>query len=201
MFGLMLAGVLAFGKSTRLVVSWTNPAVTHPGFHKVLVVGMSNNPGIRADFEDALAAKLTAPGLEAIAGNTLLLRPEGTKPNLDYLRAQVKENHIDAVLVSRLISAETKITYVPGQNYIYPYPYYRSFYGYYGEVYPAVYSPDYLREDTTVRVETNLYSTNSEEGELVWTAVSDTFNPRSAAKAIQGISQLVAGELKKQGLL
>jgi hypothetical protein len=82
-----------------------------------------------------------------------------------------------------------------------PYPYYRSFYGYYGTVYPVVYSPDYLREDTTVRVETNVYAVTSGEGELVWTGVSDTFNPRSADKVIDALSKLLVKELTKQSVL
>ena len=85
--------------------------------------------------------------------------------------------------------------------YSMPYPYYRSFYGYYGTVYPVVYSPDYLREDTTVRVETNVYAVTSGEGELVWTGVSDTFNPRSADKVIDALSKLLVKELTKQSVL
>jgi hypothetical protein len=82
-----------------------------------------------------------------------------------------------------------------------PYPYYRSFYGYYGAVYPVVYTPDYLSTDTTVRVETNVYATGSGEGELVWTGTSDTFNPSSADKAIQGLSKVLVKELQKEAVL
>jgi hypothetical protein len=82
-----------------------------------------------------------------------------------------------------------------------PYPYYTSFYGYYGAVFPVVYSPDYLSQETTVRVETNVYATSSGEGELVWTGVSDTFNPSSAHKVIEGLSKLLVKELRKQGVL
>ena len=82
-----------------------------------------------------------------------------------------------------------------------PYPYYGSFYGYYGAVYPVVYSPDYLREDTTVRVETNVYTVTSGEGQLVWTGVSDTFNPRSADKVIDGLCKLIVKELQEQAII
>ena len=39
----------------KLVASVTNPAYTGHHFRKVLVIGMSNNPAIRSDFEDAMA--------------------------------------------------------------------------------------------------------------------------------------------------
>ena len=55
----ILAGAtLANGKSTKLVASWKNPQYSGAPFHRVLVLGMSAKPGVRADFEDALS-KLT----------------------------------------------------------------------------------------------------------------------------------------------
>jgi len=161
---------------------------------------MSAKPGVRADFEDALSALITQAGVEAVPGNTILLRPEGTKLDLNYLKTQVSAFKIDAVIVSRLVKVDKNITYVPGTPYM-PYPYYGSFYGYYGALYPVVYSPDYLREDTTVRVETNVYAVTSGEGQLVWTGTSDTFNPKSADKAISGLSKLIMKELQKAAIL
>jgi hypothetical protein len=201
-FALVLFGAtIATGKSTKLITSWKNPEYSGSRFHRVLVLGMSTRPGVRADFEDALSKLVTRDGVEAIPGNTILLRPEDTKLDINYLKAQIKEFKIDAVIVSRLVKVETSVTYVPGQAYAMPYPYYRSFYGYYGAVYPVVYSPDYLREDTTVRVETNFYDTRTPDGEIVWTGTSDTFNPRSADKAIDGVSKLIVKELSKDGIL
>ena len=197
----ILAGAtLANAKSTKLVASWKNPQYSGPTFHRILVIGMSAKPGVRADFEDVLSKLVARDGVEAIPGNTILLRPEGTKLDLGYLKTQVKEFKIDAVIVSRLVKVDKNVTYIPGQAYV-PYPYYGSFYGYYGAVYPVVYSPDYLREDTTVRVETNVYAVRGTDGELVWTGVSDTFNPSSADKVIDGLSKLVVKELQKAAIL
>ena len=202
LFTLVLVGaIIASGKSTKLVTSWKNPEYSGPRLHKILVLGMSDKPGVRADFEDALSKLVGGNGVEAIPGNTILLRPEDTKLDLNYLKTQIREFKIDAVIVSRLIKVEKNTTYIPGMAYAVPYPYYRSFYGYYGAVYPVVYSPDYLREDTTVRVETNVYAVTSGEGELVWTGVSDTFNPRSADKVIDALSKLLVKELTRQSIL
>ena len=201
-FAVIVAGAtLADGKSTKLVASWKNPEFSGPHFHRILVLGMSAKPGVRADFEDALSKLVARDSVEAIPGHTILLRPEGTNLDINYLKTQIKEFKIDAVIVSRLIKVEISNTYIPGQPYVIPYPYYRSFYGYYGAVYPVVYSPDYLREDRTVRVETNVYATASPDGELVWTGVSDTFNPSSADKVIDGLSRLLVKELQKEAVL
>jgi len=197
---MVCVATLAYGKSTKLIVSWKNPEYSGARFHRILVLGMSAKPGVRADFEDALSALITQAGIEAVPGNTILLRPEGTKLDLNYLKTQVSTFKIDAVIVSRLVKVDKNITYVPGTPYM-PYPYYGSFYGYYGALYPVVYSPDYLREDTTVRVETNVYAVTSGEGQLVWTGTSDTFNPKSADKAISGLSKLIMKELQKAAIL
>jgi len=198
---LLATSALADAKSTKLVASWKNPQYAGPHFRRILVLGMSAKPGVRADFEDALSKLVARDGVEAIPGNTILLRPEGTTLDLNYLKSQVKSFKIDAVIVSRLVKVDKNTTFIPGSAYVVPYPYYSSFYGYYGAVYPVVYSPDYLREDTTVRVETNVYAVTSDEGELVWTGVSDTFNPSSADKAIEGLSKLLVKELQKQSVL
>ena len=197
---LLAMGGLAHAKSTKLVASWKNPQYAATKFHRVLVLGMSAKPGVRADFEDALSQLVTREGVEAVPGNTILLRPEGTQLNLDYLKTQVKAFKIDAVIVSRLVKVDKNVTYIPGGPYLMP-PYYGSFYGYYSNIYPVVYSPDYLREDTTVRVETNVYAVNDGEGQLLWSGVSDTFNPGSAQKAIEGISKLIVKELQKGAIL
>lgn len=197
---LLSASAIGNCKSTKLVASVKSPTYAGQRFKKVLVIGMSDNPEIRSDFEDAMAARLTRDGVHAVPGHNILLRPKSAKMDPDYLKAQIKEHNIDAVIVSRLVGVKSEVTYVPGQAYTIPYPYYNSFYGYYGAIYPRVYSPDYLREDKTVRVETNLYGTSTPEGEFVWTGLSETFNPnpKKAAKAIDAVVQVVVTDLEKE---
>lgn len=197
-----LAVTLAAGKSSKLVMSRTNPAYTGAKkFHRVLVLGLSDKTVIRADFEDKLASELGTPEIEAIPGNAILLRPEGTYFDLDYLKTQIREHGIEAVVVSRLINVEITATYVPGAPYTPPFPYYNSFYGYYGAVYPAVYSPGYLKQEKKVRIETNLYATSSTEGELVWTCITDSFNPSGEKKTIEQLVKVVARQMKNEGML
>ena len=157
---------------------------------------------VRADFEDAMAAEIARPGIETIPGNQILLRPDPkAKPDLDSLRAQVRDNHIDAVVVSRLLKVDTKVISIPSSTYIAPFPYYYSFYGYLGAIYPVIYDPGYEREDTTVTVETNVYATSKPDGDLVWTGVSDSFNPKSAKKVADGLVREVPKQMEKDGLL
>ena len=199
----LLAVTLASGKSSKLVMSWKNPSYTGgKKFQRVLALGLSDKTETRADFEDALSAELAAAGVaEAIPGNTILLRPEGTPTDLDYIKGQIRENKIEAVVVSRMVNVKNTVTYIPGAPYAAPFPYYNTFYGYYGAVYPVVHTPGYLKEEKRVRIETNLYAISSHEGELVWTGITDTFNPSNLDKAIKKLVKLVVKQMQSDGAL
>jgi hypothetical protein len=200
---LVLAAVtVVLGKSSKLLMSWSNPNYSaEKKFHRVLALGLSDRTGVRADFEDALATELASAGLEAVPGNTILLRPQGTQLDLNYLKEQIKGNQIEAVVVSRLIKVERSVTYIPGAAYVVPSPYYNTFYGYYGTLYPVVYAPGYLREEKKVRIETNLYVTSTPDGILVWTGITETFNPSNVHKAMRGLVKLVVTQMKNEAML
>jgi hypothetical protein len=198
----LTAVTLLFGRSSKLIASWRNPSYAPAQkFHRVLAMGFSNKMEVRADFEDALAAELTSKGLEAVAGNTILLRPPGTQLDLTYLREQIRANQIEAVVVSRLVKVDKTVTYTPGTAYFMPYPYYNTFYGYYGTLYPVVYSPGYLQEEKKVRVETNVYLTTAPDGQLIWTGTTDTLNPSNVHSAIKGLVNLLVAKMQKDDVL
>jgi hypothetical protein len=190
------------GKSTKLVIGWKNPTyVAGKKFGRILALGLSDKTVIRADFEDALAAQFAQPGIETIPGHSILLRPEDTDLDLNYLKTQIREHNVDAVVVSRLISVENTETYVPGVPYVPPYPYYNTFYGYYSAVYPIVYTPGYLKKEKKVRIETSFYAISSDEGELAWTCITDTFNPSNIKKAIDSLVKIVVKQMQSDGVM
>jgi hypothetical protein len=200
LFIAVLLFVAANGEaSTKLKESWKNPNYSGQPIKTILALGMTKNLETRADFEVALANKMARPGITTIAGTDILLRPTAGPIDMVYLREQIAANKIDAVVVCRLIKVKNRTVDVPGQPYLLPY--YSSFYGYYGAVYPIVYSPDYLIQEKTVQVETNVYSVTSPDGELIWTGTSDTFDPSSAHQVINGLVELVVKELEKLEIL
>jgi len=68
-------------------------------------------------------------------------------------------------------------------------------------VYPAVYSPGYLKELKKVRIETNLYAISSTEGELASMCITDSFNPSSEKKTLEQLVNVVARQMKSAGIL
>ena len=111
---------VANAKGVKLLVSWRNSDYSGPKPHRILVIGMSENPEIRADFEDDLSSAIANDSLEAVPGNSILFRPHSAELDPDYLKGQIRDFKIDAVLVSRLVKVDKKITYVPGHNYAVP---------------------------------------------------------------------------------
>jgi hypothetical protein len=181
--------------SIKLKESWKNPNYSPRPLKIILALGMSNNLERRADFEVALASKIARPGITAIAGTDILLRPTSAPINAVYLKEQIAAYNIDAVVVCHLIKEKTRVTEVPGEPYLLPY--YTDFYGYYEAVSPIVYSPDYLVIEKTVQVESNLYAVTPTGSTLVWTGTSDTFDPSSAHQVIKEVVELVVKELEK----
>jgi len=189
------------GKSTKFVFTWMNPSSTGAHFANILVLGINGKVENRAEFEDQLSAAIARPGIQAIPSYSLLPRPNSTPIDMNQLKDVIRGQNIDAVVASRLIKVNEKVTVIPGQP-ITPFPYYyNTFYGYYGAIYPVVYSPDYLQVDKTAQIETNFYSTAKPDGELIWTGTSDTINPRSPLKAIDAIAKLIVQELQKQNII
>jgi hypothetical protein len=196
----LAVGAISEARSTKLAFTWKNPNYSGGSFKNIFVLTMNGRASSRADFEDQMVAEITRPGVQAVPSYSLLPRPESTPIDMDQLRSVVRGQNFDAVVVSRLVKYDKTVTYVPGQAYPL-YPYYGTFYGYYGALSPVVYSPGYLQTDTTAQIETNFYSTTKPDGELVWTGTSDTVNPRSVAKVINAVVKLVVQQLEKEKII
>jgi len=197
---ILLIAALLFNAATghsaiKLKESWKNPTYSPRPLKTILALGMSNNLERRADFEVALADKMARPGITAIAGTDILLRPTAGPIDMVYLKEQIAAYNIDAVVVCRLIKEKTRVREVPGEPYLLPY--YTDFYGYYEAVYPVVYSPDYLVVEKMVQVESNVYAVTPTGSILIWTGTSDSFDPSSAHKVISAVVDLVVNELEK----
>jgi hypothetical protein len=194
------SALLTDAKSTKLIFTWLNPKYPGTHFKNVMVLGINGRASVRAQFEDQLCAGIARPGIQCSPSYSLVPRPTGTPLDINDLRDVVSGQNIDAIVASRLVKIDKTVTYIPGQAYP-MFPVYGTFYGYYGAIYPVVYSPDYLRVDRTAQVETNFYSTAALDGELVCTGTSDTVNPQSPNKAIDALSKLIVQELQKQNII
>jgi len=197
--GLLIPLVLV-AASPKLLLSWKNPNYSGAQFKNILVLALNGKSEGRLEFEDLLVAAIARPGIQATQSYVFLARPDATPIEINDLKAVIREHKFDAIVVARLTKRETKTTYVPSQVYT-PVPYYGTFYGYYGAVYPIVYSPGYLQKENVAQVETNFYSTAKPDGELVWTGTTNAFNAHSPMKVIKNLVDVVIKELEKQNII
>ena len=185
---------------TKLAFSWRNPAYTGGSFKNILVLAVNGQASRRADFEDAMSATLGGGEVKAVQSYVFLARPDATPIDPANLREIVQSQHFDAILVERLTKYKKTQTYVEGDAVALP-PELVTFYGYYAAVTPVVYTPGYLQTDTKAQLETNLYSTSAEDGQLAWTGTSTIVDPRSPAAVIKSVVKLVSEQLQKQNLI
>ena len=184
----------------KLEFTWKNPNYTGGTFKNILVLALNGKAANRAEFEDELVAAITRPGAKAYPSYEFMPRPDLTPIDMNDMRELVKEQNFDAIVVARLTKKDTKTTYIPGQTYT-PFPYYGTFYGYYGALSPIIYTPGYMKTEKQAQVEVNSYSTAKSDGELVWTGTTTTFDVGSVKKIIKDLVKVVSKELEKENVI
>ncbi len=193
----VLLATLAGCGSTSIRNSWVAPDVQTPlDFDKILVVFMDPIEANRRAAEDALVERVGAD--RAVASHTMFTAQEvqNAEQNEAANRRKVEAAGIDAAIVMRMINEQQKLSYTPGMAYP---RYYGGFYGMYGYGWGAAYSPGYLRTDTIVSVETNLYQFDGDK--LIWSGVTETFNPKDVTKMVNEIADAVSANLRQRGLV
>lgn len=198
--GLIAALLLLTGCSNSTLKSvWRDDRDNGITPRKLVVFVAAKDDNLRRMAENRVVQSLPA-GYGASAGHTLDVDPLLESASV---RERLTAGGYDAALVARLVSVDTSQTVVPPQTQVGPDlmfrrfgPRYSSFYTFYPYVYTT---PGYTVNNTTVVVETLLY--RLPEGKPVWTAVSETLNPRSSAQVVEELIKLVGGKLRDEGLL
>jgi hypothetical protein len=184
----------------KVEFSWKNPIYNGVRFKNILVLALNGKAANRAEFEDELVAAISRPGSQVSPSYDFIARPDATPIDMNDMRELVKEQKIDAIVVARLTKKETKTTYVEGQVWA-PFPYYGTFYGYYGAIYPEIYTPGFMETEKEAQVEVNMYSTSKPDGELVWTGTTNTFDAGSVKKSLKGLVKAVTKKLETDNII
>lgn len=191
--------MLAACAATTIKSSWRDDTDTAGPPHEIVVFVAVKDDNLRRMAEDQLAQSLPA-GMRPTAGHLLDLDP---RLEVATVRQRLIDGGFDAALVARLVSVDKSQSVVPAQTYFMTDPLfwgvgprYRSFYSYYPYAYTT---PAYTVEDTRVVVETLLY--RLPEGRPVWTAVSESLNPRSSLQVVEELVELIGKKLRAEGLL
>jgi hypothetical protein len=186
--------LLAACASTTIRDQWYDADYRGGPFRKLLVLGVSSNVAERHTFEDIMAARIAATGVEAVQAYRYL--PDSAQAPEAQLDQAVKAAGADGLVMSRIraIDRRTSVStvMVPGPPFG-PWGYH--YYGWYSGWYPAT---DVRQYDIAI-VETSVFATNTKR--VVWAGMTETFQPTSVADDAPGFANVIVRAMQARGLL
>jgi len=167
----------ACSQSMKLVRSSVDPSFVPGSVKSVFVVGVSDSPLIRKEYEKTFVDALQSSKLKVTPGSELI--PDIKTVDKDAVAAELKKMGVTHVLVTRVVERRQVEQYHPptyttvGVGYG-GYPGYYGGWGSYMSVgYSTMSSPGYTTQHTVVSVESNLYDLATEK--MVWTGLSEGY--------------------------
>ena len=183
--------------SSELVDIWSDSSFQPPSLNKMLVISVIRNSAQRRMWEDAFSTELSKHGVAVTPSYRLF--PDAV-PDTNQVMSIVQSNNFDGVLVTRRLPPETNTQYVQGyvtneQNMRYDRRRDR-FVTYYQEIDHAGYVDSQKVDIRTIDV----WATRN-EGQLIWSATSNTPEPNSVQEVRPEIVKLVMSELTQHGII
>ena len=196
--GAALMALLWACASTTLTNAWKDPSYKGGAFRMLLVVGATESSTNRRIFESEFAGALGAAGVQAVASYTSI--PQDGKIDEAALKAAVRKQGLDGVVITRLVRIDKKTVVTPGYASGVPAVGYRnSLYGYYNVAWSPYAIAPQVREYESVVLETSLW--NAADEKLVWTATTETFAPSNMKSATADFAKVMIAELRARKLL
>ena len=179
--------------STQLQNVWKNDSFQEAGFKKILVFGMAGKEWKKKAYENQFGTVLKKYNVETVVAWQVL--PKGEQLTVETFEKYFKDQDIDAVLVAMETGESTKETmYGGGTSFVAV-----GFHGFYISTSPVYQVPGYLSEEKIIYMDTKLFETK--EGKLVWSATSESYEPKSTSDVIKLVSLMVADDLYQYGFI
>lgn len=197
-FTLLVLAVPPLFGATKIVHRWVVTEQPMPRLKKILVIAVLENYIIRQEFEDEMERLLAKSGIEGVRSHMVL--PPRNELMEGELKQRIKEADYDAVLVIRP-KAFRKETQEVGTKSIYlPPTVYQSFWPYWDMAFKQYSAKgSYLKENTIVSAEFNLYRTKDET--LLWSGETDTVYSKNFGKLAREYANTLVKQLKKDKLI
>ncbi len=188
-----IAIISSCSSSTQLQNIWKNESYQKEGFKKILVFGMAGKEWKKKVYENEFGTVLKKYNVETVIAWQVL--PKGEQLTIETFEKYFEDQNIDAVLVAVETGSSTKETvYGGGTSYVSA-----GFRGFYISTSPVYQVPSYLSEETIIYMDTKLFETK--EGKLVWSATSESYEPKSTSDVIKFVSVIVVDELFQEGFI
>jgi hypothetical protein len=183
---------------TKIIHRWVVTDQPMPKLRKILVIAVLENYLIRQEFEDEMEELLVKSGVQGIRSHMVL--PPRNELMEGELKQRIKEADYDAVLVIRP-KAFRKETQEVGTKSVYmPPPFYQNLWPYWDMAFKQFSAKgSYLKENTMVSAEFNLYHTKDET--LLWSGETDTVYSDDFEKLGKEYARALVKQLKKDKVI
>jgi len=192
--GMFLSLLISCSPSTQLTDIYSDEAFAGKEIKKILVLGMTTDEWKKKVYENEFRSQLLAHGVEVLMAWQEL--PKGEQLNKETFEKYFKDKNIDAVLVAIEGGESTDKTLYSGGGSSHVYV---GFYGFYASTASYYFNSEFLAEEKIVHMRTNLYETK--DAKLIWSAKSQSFEPKNTGDVIKAVSNNVIGELARQGFI
>ena len=197
-FTLLVLAVTPLVGGTKIVHHWVITDQPMPKLKKILVIAVLENYLIRQEFEDEMERLLAKSGIEGVRSHMVL--PPRNELMEGELKQRIKEEDYDAVLVIRPKAFRKETEEVGTKSVYMPPTVYRSFWPYWDMAFKQYSAKgSYLKENTIVSAEFNLYRTKDEA--LLWNGETDTVYSKNFDKLAQGYAKALVKQLKKDKVI
>lgn len=190
-FGFLFLLLLSCSSSTQLTDVYVDETFSGKEFKKILVFGLAKDEWKRKVYENEFRSQLLSYNVEVLMAWQEL--PKGEQLNRETFEKYFRDKNVDAILVA-IEGGEgaDKTLYKGGSGHVYV-----GFYGFYASTAPLYFNSDYLSEEKIVYMRANFYETT--EGKIIWSAKSQSYEPKNTGDVVKTVSNKVVGDLYRQG--
>lgn len=188
----------------RLESSEKNPEIVLFHANKLLIVGLSRDPGAREAFETRLQKAFSKEGIEAVRSLDLFdvefTESERSEAELDEVEQQLIEKDFDAILFTKVVGSETHTTLRKRiQEVGESYDRFSEDYLLHQGIY---YDRDYYELATEYYTDTSLYCIcEGKERNLIWRASMLISDPANKDQVIKEYVDLLMQEMERLQLV
>ena len=153
----------------------------------VMIVAMAKKPENRKTFEETFAKEFQSRGVKVLSSMGIV--PQGMEPGKNLLKAEAEKQGIQHLLVIELVGIKEKKEEISnplnGPGITLPSHRYNM--------------PKLGMKETRVKLKSRLYEFKTEN--IIWSAVSESINPKSTKEIVEQLSGKVMKNLKENNLL
>jgi hypothetical protein len=193
--GLQIILIISCSSSTQLTDIYVDETFSGKEFKKILVFGLAKDEWKRKVYENEFRSQLLNYNVEVLMAWQEL--PKGEQLNRETFEKYFREKNVDAILVA-IEGGESsdKTLYTAGSGNVYVGV---GFYGFYASTASYYFNSDYLAEEKIVYMRANFYETT--DGKIIWTAKSQSYEPKNTGDVVKTVSSKVVSDLYKEGFI